>query len=89
MRFVEQKKENRYILHLLYGSPVQRGDVSVLEDFPNIGPVKVRASVKHDISTVTMQPQGKTLDFTQKDGNVYFTVDMFSMHQLVSLDYMK
>lgn len=87
VRFVEQPKDNRYILHLLYASPIQRGDVSVLEDFPNIGPVKVRVSVKHDIGSVTLQPQGKALDFAQRDSHVCFTVDEFSMHQIVVLDY--
>ncbi len=81
LRYV--KKDDDFILHLLYALPSQRGVVSVLEDFPELNNVEVTAEVDRDISAVRLIPQNEDLSFVQEGNTVKFAIPKVSLHQLV------
>lgn len=84
----EQKDKNRLINHILYASPVKRGDgVEVIEDILPIYDTAVSIKTDKDIKNVYLAPQMTDIDFEKKDGRVSFKVDKFECHQMVVLDY--
>ncbi len=84
VRYVKQNE--RYILHLLYALPMQRGAVSVLEDFPSLYNSNITVKVDSKISSVRLEPQGEGIPFTQNGNEVTFVVPEFSVHRLVVIE---
>ncbi len=84
LRYVKQGE--RYVLHLLYALPSQRGAVSVLEDFPSLYNTKVSVKVDKDVNSVKLIPQNTELKFTPNGNNLEFVVPEFLLHQLVVID---
>jgi len=86
-RFAHKPSDNRYVLHLLYGSPILRGCALVLEDFPVITDVECSLEVSNQIKSVTLRPQNTQIPFAQNGNRVEFTLGKFSLHQLITLEY--
>lgn len=85
---MRQKDENRYVNHLLYASPVKRGEkVEVIEDILPIYDTDVTLTVDEKIKKVYLAPQGKEIEFKQEGNKVSYSVDKFECHQMVVLDY--
>lgn len=83
---VHQKGEGRYVLHLLYASPVRRGDgVEVIEDIPVVRDVKATLRGLPPVARATLQPQGHDVPFTQETDTLTFTVPRLENHQMVVL----
>lgn len=82
-RLVWQAAKNRNILHLLYGSPIQRGRTSVIEDLPSILNTKVSIIVQRKINKVTLVPQVQDLQFSLEGDVLKFCVPEFSCHQAI------
>lgn len=86
-RFVKQDANNRYILHLLYASPIQRGIATVIEDMPMIYNIPVKLKVNQPIKNVYLAMSKERIDFDQSSTELYFTVPNIQCHQAVILDY--
>jgi hypothetical protein len=86
-RFVKQCSKNRYILHLLYASPIQRNKASVLEDFPTITNIVCDLKIDEKVLSVKLIPQNTTLDFTQNETSATVTVPELRLHQLVVFEW--
>jgi hypothetical protein len=84
--FMRQPGMSRRVLHLLYGVPVKRGRVEVIEDLPSLHNVGVTVRVDSRPTRVYLAPQETDLAFTYDDGAVRATVPVFSCHQMVVLD---
>lgn len=83
-----QPGDNRWVHHLLYASPVRRGQsVEIIEDILPL--YEVAASVKTDrpVQNVYLAPQMTNIDFTAKDGVVSYTVPKLECHQMVVLQF--
>ena len=87
IRFVRQPKENRYVLHLLYATPIQRGRTQVIEDLPPVYEVKVKLQISDPIRKVYLAPSGESVNFTQSGGRVELVVPRVECHQIVVFDY--
>ena len=87
VRFVRQPKDNRYVLHLLYASPIRRGIACVIEDLPTLRRVKARLRVEQLVRRVALEPQGKEIPFKQTGDVVTLTVPSVTCHQIVSLTF--
>jgi len=85
--FVKNTCERRYVFHVLYACPIQRGKVAVLEDFPRLDNIKVDLGIEEKVLDVKLIPQDKKVDFIQENGRVRFVIDSFSMHQMVVINY--
>lgn len=87
VHFVKREEEKQYVLHLLYASPVQRGGVSVLEDFPTLRNIKVKVHVPEVIKKIVLMPQNVEIPF-ELDEEVYnVVIPEMTGHQMVLLYY--
>lgn len=84
---LRQAARNRYVAHLLYSPALQRGEVSVIEDFPPIPGVKLEVRVPERVTNIRCVPGGEKLDFKQEAGVLKVTVPTFTMHTAVVLEY--
>ena len=84
----QQPSENRLVQHLLYGSPVKRGNgIEIIEDLPTLRDIQVEIRTDKTVKEVYLAPSGDALAFEHQDGIVTYTVPEFSCHQMVVLQY--
>lgn len=85
---MEQKGKNRLVNHLLYASPVKRGeDVEIIEDILTVYNTEVSVKTDKDIKNVLLIPQNEKIKHEMKNGVVTYTVDKLECHQMVVLEY--
>lgn len=78
------RQKERYVLHLLYASPVRRGEgVEIIEDIVPLYDIKVGLRTGEKIRKVRLEPQGQELDFSQDEDRLCFTVPRLENHQMV------
>lgn len=78
---------NQYVLHLLYGVPVQRGDVSVLEDFPLLRNTSVYLKIPETIEGVKLVPQNVEISFRPDTEGYVIVVPEIIGHQVIVITY--
>ncbi|CAM4393947.1 hypothetical protein FHS16_001960 [Paenibacillus endophyticus] len=84
----EQKEENRLVNHLLYASPVRRGEgIEVIEDIVPIYDVEVSVRTAKSVKQVYLAPQLTPLPFSCEKETVSYTVPVLECHQMVVIDY--
>lgn len=94
---MQQKRERRYVLHLLYATPIKRADnimpkwgkeyVEVIEDIPVLPNVEVSVTVDRKVKRVLLAPSGEELPFTREGDTIRFTVPELDCHQMIELGY--
>ena len=78
------EKDGNKIVHLLYASPVKRGEnIEIIEDVMPVCDTRVSVLTDKKVEGVYLVPQNKAIDFEQKNGYVNFNVDRFECHQMV------
>ena len=83
---VREDNDGKFLaLHVLYAPPVNRGNVCLLPDFPTLHGVTVSIKVDRAISSVTAEPSGEKIAFTQDNGHVTLTLPPFKLHTLLIL----
>ena len=87
VRLRRNKNRRFFALHVLYAPPVNRGNVCLLADFPTLYGVKIELKIDKAIKAVTLRPEDKAIEFTQDGDTVSFTLDPFSLHKLVTLEW--
>lgn len=87
VHFVKRAQENQYVLHLTYGSPVQRGGVSVMEDFPTLTNVAVKMNIAEDVEKMTLIPQNIDIAFDKVEGGYEVKVPEVTAHQMLVIRY--
>ncbi len=89
IHFVKREGQNQYVLHLMYASPIQRGGVSVLEDFPILRNVEAAIHVPETVKRAVLVPQMEELPL-QPLGNTagcLLNIPELCGHQMVVLEY--
>lgn len=81
------EQENRNVLHLLYASPVKRGEVEVIEDIVPLYGVEAAVRVNRAAKRVYIAPDRAELPFDQENGVVRFEVPVVKGHQAVVIEY--
>ena len=84
---LHQADEKRYVAHLLYASPIQRGECEVIEDLPPLFNVGITFDLPVDVKKATLIPAMQELPIEEQDGKYSVTVPSFSCHCAVSFDY--
>lgn len=83
-----QKNSNRWVNHLLYASPVRRGQgVEVIEDIPPLINTEVTVAAAEKVQDVYLAPQNSSLPFSQVNGLVTYTIPEWSCHQMVVIQF--
>jgi hypothetical protein len=85
---LHQKDRRRYVLHLLYAPPLQRGRCLVIEDIPPLRDVAVSVAVPEKVTRASLVPGGKAVTTKPaKDGSLAFTVPEMRGHCAVVMEY--
>ena len=86
---MKQPQNNRYINHLLYASPVKRGDgIEIIEDLIPLYNIGVELVISEKISKIYDGKTKEEIKFTQSDdGKVKFKIDEINCHKAVVLEY--
>jgi hypothetical protein len=93
---MRQDREARFVLHLLYATPVKRGAdssiyasgqqaVEVIEDLVPLHDVRCAVKLPGRARRVTLEPQGEELPFTEEEGAVRFVVPQLLCHQMAAI----
>ena len=91
-----QQNASRYVLHLLYVSPVRRGgripaskneNIEIIEDIVPIFNISVTVNVNDGIKAVRIVPDGMEVPFTKVGKKVSFVVPKIDCHTMIELSY--
>jgi len=83
---MRQDAQRRDILHLLFATPIKRGNgVEVIEELLPLHDVAVAVRRPAKPSVVRLAPQGTAVPFTYEGGRVRFSVAKLVCHQMVEL----
>lgn len=78
------EQPGRYICHILYASPVKRGNgIEVIEDILPVHDTFVSVMTGGRPKRVYLAPQGYEIPFTYENGRAEVTVDKFECHQMI------
>lgn len=84
---LHQGDHNRYVAHLLYGPPIQRGRCEVIEDLPFLYDVPVSLDVDETIKRAYLVPEMKELPLLREGNRVKVVVPEFQCHCAVVFEY--
>ncbi len=87
VRIRKSNDKSFYALHLLYAPPVNRGNVCLLEDFPQINDIKITLEIPEKVKSVKSIPENEEISFTQNGSQLDLTVDKLKLHKLVLIEY--
>ena len=97
----EQTSEDRSILHLLNANTVLRGgevslsggnlsragNIEVIEELLPVYNTEVTLRTNKPVKSISLEPQGKELDFEKIDNAIKINIDKFTCHQMVVLHH--
>ncbi|WP_059049021.1 alpha-amylase family protein [Paenibacillus senegalimassiliensis] len=84
-----QRKEKRYVNHLLYASPVLKGQVEVIEDIVPLQDISVCLRLPDDTARVRriyLAPSMIELPFTEEEGELAYSIPRIENHQMVVIE---
>jgi hypothetical protein len=82
-----QANDHRFINHLLYASPVKRGqDVEIIEDLIPLNNIKVKLKLGAKAKRVYLAPQDIDLAFEDNGQELTYVIPSFECHQMVVID---
>ncbi|MBQ0126093.1 MAG: hypothetical protein KBS59_07225, partial [Clostridiales bacterium] len=85
---MHQKDEHRFVNHLIYVSPVKRGNkIEIVEDIVPVYDIEVSLKLGVTPKRVHLAPENKDIDFDCTDGVITYTVDKIYCHQMVVIEY--
>lgn len=87
VNLLHQPGKNRYVVHLLYASPIQRGTVRVIEDLVPLHNTPVTIDLPEKIKSATLIPSGKKLKMEHKNGKIQVVVPEFTCHTAIVFEY--
>ena len=87
LAFLSQAQKHRYVAHLLYAPPMQRGNCEVIEDMPPLYDVPLRFNLPEKIISARLLPDKITLPISWNGNEGSLIIPSFSCHCAVSLDY--
>jgi len=83
---LEQEKERRDIIHLLFYVPERRGKIDVIEDLVPLKDMVLKYRTPQKPKRVYLAPGGEELAFQWKDNYAFFSVPEFKGHQMVVVE---
>ena len=87
MNLLHQPVHNRYVVHLLYASPIQRGAVSVIEDLLPLYNTRVEVDFEEKIQRAYLVPSGESIAMERKGDKTELIIPEFTCHTALVLEY--
>ena len=87
---MDQEGENRLVNHLLYASPVRRGNgIEVIEDIVPLYDVHVTIRMEREPVRLYLAPEMEELPFVYENGALSYTLPQLSCHAMAVIEYEK
>lgn len=84
----EQEREERSVVHLLHYIPERRSqNIEVIEDVIPLHEIQLSVHIPRKVQEVICVPQGETLEFSERNGRIEFTLPKLNGHQMIALQY--
>ena len=83
---LHQENKNRYVVHLLYAPPLQRGRCLIIEDVPEIHGVELNINLNEKIKKVYFVNLEKEIKI-EDSKSIQIKVDKFQIHEALVLEY--
>ena len=80
-------EKNRYVAHLLYAVPVQRGVAQVIDDLVPIYDTTVKINLKENIKKAYLMPGNIELNTTKSNDKMSVIIPKFTCHTALVLEY--
>ena len=87
INLLHQPEKSRYVLHLLYATPIQRGRAQVIEDLVPIYDTDVQINLKKNIKKVFTVPGNKKLKIKKRNEKTFVRVPKFEAHVALVIEY--
>ena len=87
INLLHQPEHNRYVAHLLYATPIQRGRAQVIEDLVPIYNTTVELNIEENIKKVYSVPGYKKLKVKKINGKNFVSIPEFKAHVAVVVEY--
>ena len=85
---MKQDAKNRLVNHLLYASPVKRGNgIEVIEDIIPVYNVKVSVKTEEKPALVYRAPDMRDIEYTYENGILSYTVDKLENHAVIVIEF--
>ena len=82
---MRNSNNDNLILHLLYASPIMRGEIEVIEDIVPLYDINVSLRMDQSPNKVTYVPEDRPIDFKYESGRLKFVVDKLEMHNMIEI----
>ncbi|MEC8248058.1 MAG: hypothetical protein VX070_01415 [Bacteroidota bacterium] len=80
-------EKNRYVAHLLYAVPIQRGVAQVIDDLVPIYDTTVEIKLKENIKKAYLMPGNIELNTTKSNDKMSVLIPKFTCHTALVLEY--
>ena len=87
INLLHQPEKSRYVLHLLYATPIQRGRAQVIEDLVPIYDTDVQINLKKNIKKVFTVPGNKKLKIKKRNEKTFVRIPKFKAHVALVIEY--
>lgn len=85
---MDQVGEHRLVNHVLYASPVRRGNgIEIIEDILPLYDIHVSLNVGREPKRVSLAPEGTDIPYTYENGVISYKIDKLDLHAMVVVDY--
>ena len=84
---LHQPEHSRYVAHLLYATPIQRGEVQVIEDLVPIHDTRVVIRVPEKVKTIRQIPEDVELELKRNTSGIEVVVPHFKCHTALVIGY--
>ncbi|MBE7046216.1 MAG: hypothetical protein E7396_02255 [Ruminococcaceae bacterium] len=84
---IRQPHKNRYVLNLLYVSPVKRGKYEIIEDICPIYDIDVKINVNEKITKLYDGLTNEEIPYDIHKGYITFKVDKLHCHKVIVAEY--
>ena len=87
LNLLHQPDDRRYVAHLTYASPIQRGNVRVVEDIVPLHDVAVSVSLPVEVTRAYLVPAMREVTLVPDGDRLAVTLDELDMHAALVLEY--
>ena len=84
---IDQPQFNRYCINMMYVNSARRGRAEIIEDIIPLYNIKTSIKTDKKIKSVYVALTNEKIDFTQKEGEVSFTLPKLECHTSIVLEY--